>query len=747
MKRRCTLVLLAGLLIGLGGCPDPEPPDIPYTPPRSVCGNDRQQSGETCDGPDLDGMTCGQLGYGAGSLACKPDCEDFDRAACGAPSTCGNGSTDGVEICDDSDLGGRICEDLGRGPGTLGCLANCGDYDTSGCALPPDCGDDEINGDAELCDGVDLDNLTCERLGFEGGELRCAADCLSLDRSGCQRADAGVPDTAGSDSAVPDGGATDTWTPDQIPPDAAVVDAAGTDQGAGTDAGVGSDAAAGDGATGSDAGALSASQQIQAVRDAIDGSVALLVEGVAVTYVKPAVGNEPAGYYVQAEQSGPALFVEDDSNAPAVGDRVSFRVLEKYARSGQAVAVTIDSYSWLPGEVNVETLRQDLSSAGDLVSAVDSYDNELIHLVATVTGGFVYGGPGHSAFPLQSAGIAADAGLTLRMPDAIRENLGTELLAGCSVEVDGVLDPFVTLDATQAQASIWRTADISVSDCAYPPELLGAHVVDSTSLVLRFDSEISVSSVSSGGGQFTISSGLSVTSATVDGPRVLLSLGTTISAGMSYTVFVASSVENSWGLGVSSTANSAAFMLQTVQLLINEVDYYQPGDNIKEFIEIKNVGASTVNMAHAGLILVYVNGHDQTVYGQMDLGNLGSLSPGGYGVVAGQLLPVEPGPTLRFPLQQDNLQNGGTAEVPGADGIALYNPYSRTVMDAISYEGSITAAQIDGQTLDLVSGTATSAYDGSVGSICRYPDGQDSQDDSSDWSYCMTKTPGTSNIY
>jgi len=217
------LPLLAGAV-----CPAPTGPSSPYETSRSVCGNNRQQSGEACDGQDLDDMTCGQLGFGAGTLACKRSCEDFDRAGCGAPSTCGNNATEGVEMCDGADINGLICEDLGLGPGELGCLPNCGDYDTRFCAPPPDCGDDDINGRAEMCDGADLDGLSCRSFGFAEGELRCAQDCLSFDTSSCVAGDfdaglgqdtsAGHDAYAGYDAYV----GYDASRPDSARPDSAV---------------------------------------------------------------------------------------------------------------------------------------------------------------------------------------------------------------------------------------------------------------------------------------------------------------------------------------------------------------------------------------------------------------------------------------------------------------------------------------------------------------------------------------------
>jgi large repetitive protein len=72
------------------------------------------------------------------------------------------------------------------------------------------------------------------------------------------------------------------------------------------------------------------------------------------------------------------------------------------------------------------------------------------------------------------------------------------------------------------------------------------------------------------------------------------------------------------------------------------------------------------------------------------------------------------------------------------------------LLDALSYEGAITAATIDGQTYDLVEGTAladTVADSNTVdGSLSRIPDTQDGNDAASDWAFTSTKTPAAANV-
>ena len=84
------------------------------------------------------------------------------------------------------------------------------------------------------------------------------------------------------------------------------------------------------------------------------------------------------------------------------------------------------------------------------------------------------------------------------------------------------------------------------------------------------------------------------------------------------------------------------------------------------------------------------------------------------------------------------------------DGIALIDTASKALLDALSYEGEITAATIDGQTYSLVEGTAlaaTVADSNTVdGSLSRIPDKQDTGSAASDWAFTSTKTPGAANV-
>jgi hypothetical protein len=159
------------------------------------------------------------------------------------------------------------------------------------------------------------------------------------------------------------------------------------------------------------------------------------------------------------------------------------------------------------------------------------------------------------------------------------------------------------------------------------------------------------------------------------------------------------------------------------KLVINEVDYDQVGSDTDGFVEIHNAGEAAVDLT--GIALVFVNGGDGTEYSRETLS--GTLEAGGYVVVA------------------EDAQNGSP------DGLALIDTADGTLLDALSYEGSITDAIVDGVHYDLVEGNAlpdTVADSNAVaGSLIRNPNGRDTNDAASDWVFTTTLTRGSENVH
>lgn len=191
------------------------------------------------------------------------------------------------------------------------------------------------------------------------------------------------------------------------------------------------------------------------------------------------------------------------------------------------------------------------------------------------------------------------------------------------------------------------------------------------------------------------------------------------------------------------TASVEATVTEPVSsLVINEVDYDQPGTDFDEFVEIYNPTAASVSLD--GLALVLVNGSGGLEYSRVMLS--GVLSPGGYGLVSSPTVVPAPGVERHFffALTSNAIQNGAP------DGIVLFDTTTNVVVDALSYEGSILSATINGApgTYNLVEGTPTAAADSTLspGSLVRLPNGSDTQDASVDWSFSSTPTPGDANV-
>lgn len=167
------------------------------------CGDGFARDPEPCEGADLRGTTCEDLGRYPGALTCTSICT-FDRSQCGG--YCGNGAREELEECEGSDLTALQCGDFGRYRGDLTCNTNC-QFDLSGCSGT--CGDGVVDSsDGELCESGVLGATTCRDLGRYRGTLACGAAC-QYDITGCSgRCGDGVIDGdegEACDSAVPQG--------------------------------------------------------------------------------------------------------------------------------------------------------------------------------------------------------------------------------------------------------------------------------------------------------------------------------------------------------------------------------------------------------------------------------------------------------------------------------------------------------------------------------------------------------------
>lgn len=94
-----------------------------------VCGDGLTDGDEICDkgNPpmipfDVGTATCPMFGYQDGYVTCADDCLAYDTEWC---YTCGNGTKERAEECDTADFGDQTCESFGFNSGILSCTLQC----------------------------------------------------------------------------------------------------------------------------------------------------------------------------------------------------------------------------------------------------------------------------------------------------------------------------------------------------------------------------------------------------------------------------------------------------------------------------------------------------------------------------------------------------------------------------------------------------------------------------------------------
>ncbi len=379
-----------------------------------------------------------------------------------------------------------------------------------------------------------------------------------------------------------------------------------------------------------DAGMNMTSTQIAAVRSAADaGTVSLPVMGALVTYVVPttigSATDDPAGFFVQSQQMGPAVFVAVNPTtltpAPQVGDLVDFTATEVEVRNAHTKVLAISGYTRVSTGNAVAPLTQNVTTATDLVSALGSYESELITVTGTLATGFTASGAQHSQASLSTTGINTGTLPRFRAPDSVISSL--DLQNGCSLTVQQT--PMWRFNTT-AQPSAWNVADVTNITCP-APVVVSATALTATSVVVRFSRQIASASVMASGAQFTIP-GLSVTAAAVNGTDVTLT--TMAQANQQYTVTVAGSVTDTRGtaLGMPNSAMFDGFVPRAV-VRINEINANITGGC--DLIELRVISGGSmnglrlqqrdtetlvtfgsINVAKNDFIVVHINGNNAT---------------------------------------------------------------------------------------------------------------------------------------
>jgi len=170
--------------------------------------------------------------------------------------------------------------------------------------------------------------------------------------------------------------------------------------------------------------------------------------------------------------------------------------------------------------------------------------------------------------------------------------------------------------------------------------------------------------------------------------------------------------------GIAFTSNAA--------IVINEIDYDQPGTDTAEFIELFNSGTSDISLQDYSVDLI--NGSNSTPYRSIDLSGF-SISASGYFVICGDASLVA-NCDYSFTATSGWMQNGAP------DAVALYQTSS--LLDSLSYEGAIQPYQ-EGSVLAFADSNSD------IASLSRIPNGLDGDDNGLDFqSGCIT--PGTANI-
>jgi hypothetical protein len=179
-------------------------------------------------------------------------------------------------------------------------------------------------------------------------------------------------------------------------------------------------------------------------------------------------------------------------------------------------------------------------------------------------------------------------------------------------------------------------------------------------------------------------------------------------------------------------------------LVINEVDYDQVNTDSAEFVEILNNTGAPYDLANHALVLV--NGNGNVVYLTLSLAAAGTLDPGQYLIVANANFVVPPeAKKVNFAKANDNIENGAP------DGLAIVDTATMKVVDALSYEGSITMVNIANVGMvSLVEGTALPMNlqdsNAEAGSFSRLPNGYDGNNAATDWKLSKTPTPAAANV-
>jgi hypothetical protein len=314
---------------------------------------------------------------------------------------------------------------------------------------------------------------------------------------------------------------------------------------------------------------------IDLARAESDGPVDIQINRVFVTYLKPDVVSEPAGFFIQSHQSGPALFIAVAPSSlfpePEVGDLVSFRIREMDTDDYQRRARQVSDFV-RHAQGALPTLVQNVSAASDLVSALEDYESELISARATISTDFRPIDLYHSYAQAETSGITNNVRLVFSLPNALQNEI--HLVEGCVIDIERT--PLWRYRG-EAQLHAWERRDIAAADCP-PTSVTDAIAVNPTQVRVVFDRAIDPGSISDATNQFLFDGGLEVQSASVTGTTIILTTGTQ-EEGRLYRLTVASTVTDVLAAPINDNARTVEFLgfMPPAEIQINEIKANVPG--------------------------------------------------------------------------------------------------------------------------------------------------------------------------
>ncbi|MFT7579354.1 MAG: hypothetical protein ACI9MR_001018 [Myxococcota bacterium] len=466
-----------------------------------------------------------------------------------------------------------------------------------------------------------------------------------------------------------------------------------------------------------------------------------VVTGAVVTAIKPGVGDDAEGFFIQDGPTGPAIFVAydlsgpDDTDVcgPAKGDVVDFTVSALDVSNDLALVTTLSGLACTSSGTDLGPWTQSLDAEADLDAILADYESELIAVSGDVTrsGG---AGSGHVAlnFVNPAGGTAR-----LRMPEAvltiIESGLTRPFDAGCTFVLDGTPLWRFRDDAQPALYTDADAADAILVECL-GTELVSAVARSPMAIGITFSRDIDGDSITDATTQITVDNGITIASAMVLGQTVILTTNEVIATGTTYTVTVANTVKDADDIAIVDGAMATFEYTIPEKLLVNEIDYDEADAEDAEFVEIHNPNATAVLLA--GYSLVLANGSSSATTGQgrpyrtVDLADAGeSLAAGGYLVVHDTGLAIDAAAMSIDMGGSFSIQNGNDA------ASVLFNG---TIVDSLAYQGAVPGA-----------GEGTFAPDEPNADgvyLARCPDAADTDDNSVDFALTSTVTPGAANV-